>query len=177
MRYLLYVPAFGWNAIAWLLIFLAGISTKARFKWQKPPGKNDLPGLWAIMPVNSWIVRAFRLFMKRWGAITLGHGGLIAADAADNPATPEDDWTTTEDHEAIHIEQFEAIAVAALAVAGFVLYRTGDYWTAQTIWSSPWLLFVGSGTLTALLRGENPYRGAHHEEAAYKGQGRGHGGH
>jgi hypothetical protein len=167
MRFILYVPCIGWDLLVWFFVSILRLLTKGRLAWQAPPGGHDLPGLWAIIPTKSLLTKAIRYFKPFFGAMTLGHGGIIIEDATNGPK-----WSEVEDHESIHVEQFEVLCFMTTIFTAINIWKGADPMWSCGLWISTWLLFVICGTVAAVLRGEDSYRGAAHEEAAYSIQGR-----
>jgi hypothetical protein len=58
-----------------------------------------------------------------------------------------------------------AFLIAVLVVA--VGQSTASYWLAGVVWLTGYIQMGVANWTTAWLRGEDPYRGSHHEEAAY----------
>jgi hypothetical protein len=124
-------------------------------------------GLWVELKKNSW-------FNTVWGykyrGVTIGHGGILAAGAAGNDGIDTD----TEEHELVHVEQFEAIMLAGLLSGIICLFLCSifcDVWRAViaggVVWITAWPFGYTASLLQAYLRGEDAYHGSHLEEAAY----------
>lgn len=92
-----------------------------------------------------------------WGGSTLGHFIMYGLAPAGG----------TRVHEHVHVEQFEAAMLRSLIVGLLVLLVTGKLGLSYAIWALGYVLMVGSGTLIALIRGEDGYKGSVHEEHAY----------
>ena len=103
---------------------------------------------------SKWFER--RLF-SGWGGSTISPHVIIVGDG-DFHVLP---------HELVHMEQFEAAALlgAVFTIVGFVLQL--PTWVAVLpVVFNVWATALAAYT-TAVLRGEDFYRGAHIEEAAY----------
>lgn len=134
-----------------------------------------------------------RVPYRDWGGTTFGHvvliqhGHLDWADHEENavelvrysdpntmPAGLQRDIAITiqlADHELTHVEQFEAEAAQNMVLT--ILSGLVGSLVGVLVW--PWMLgwwalggltAIGSGNITAWLRGEHPYLGSHFEEAA-----------
>lgn len=196
----LYVVAAIWNlTICWPVVLLFRLFWGENLRWEAPPDAKETgagPGLWCDLKPDSWPTRSWyrskingklverseglRKVLGRWhtwGATTLGHGGFYGPGASKqfvrNILTEA--WVVTEEHENVHVEQFEASMVRSFLVATVVsieLLALGHpiaaLVTFLVLWWLGYLLMVVSNWLTAWLRGEDPYRGSLHEEAAYR---------
>lgn len=170
----LYVSALLWNAlVCWPVVLLAHATNgqRGRLRWERPTNGPGLWGLWTTLRAGSWLLKQFRSKAPlgkeyRWGAITLGHGGLYGPEVDDDPTSPMDDWTGTEEHENSHVEQFEGVAMLML-LAGVAAWLFGAHWMiVPALPFVSWPGFVGCNTLVAVLRGEAAYSGSSHEEGA-----------
>jgi hypothetical protein len=107
-----------------------------------------------------------------WGGTTLGHAIFYGVHR--RLAMHPRDWTSLQVHEHVHVEQCEASMLRSFLVAlgiGIELWLLGHptaaIVSALVIWTfGYWAMGIG-GWVTAWLRGEDAYRGSHHEEAAY----------
>lgn len=200
----LYVTAAIWNlTICWPVVLLMRLLWGEDLRWEAPPNAEKTgagPGLWCDLRPDSWpalswyrkkiggeYVELPAIFSETWGqwqtwgATTLGHGGFFGPGKSKkleyigggDPKLVES-WVITEEHENVHVEQFEASMFRSFTVAtynGAILAALGHPWWALGMFLFNWwmgYLWMGiSGWLTAWLRGEDPYRGSHHEEAAY----------
>ena len=108
---------------------------------------------------------------RTWGGTTLGHGGFYGPGIVQQDVA----WSAVQEHEHVHVEQFEAAmlgsfvmsALMVVAVTVLVGHVPVVYFIGLIGW---WLGYAMMGIAnwgTAWLRGEDPYRGSHHEEAAY----------
>ena len=200
---ILYVTSCIWNLTAcWPVVLLIRLFWGENLRWEAPPDAKESgagPGLWCDLKPDSWPTRSwYRMKVDSevrelpevlrkvwgrwhtWGATTLGHGGFYGPGKSKmlvweggDPKLVEA-WVTTEEHENVHVEQFEASMLRALMVAtvyAIVFLALGHPITALVTflvhwWLGYWLM-GGANWLTAWLRGEDPYRGSHHEEGAY----------
>jgi len=119
-------------------------------------------------PVNEggWYWR--KKTKRPWGGTTLGHAIFYGPNGR-----KDEGWSRTQAHEHIHVEQFEVAMLRSFFVGllvGIVLLALGHYWWALGlflgIWTTGYLLMGAAGWLTAILRGEEAYHGATHEESA-----------
>jgi len=77
------------------------------------------------------------------------------------------DWeASTVHHELRHAEQQQASAILGDVLALICLFY-GQWFWATILAAGFGALNYGAATLAALIRGEDPYRGNHLEEAAY----------
>ncbi len=147
------------DAIAWLVVLVTRILFGQNLYW--------IDGLWVELRKDSWPSRQWG---RRWNGVTLGHGGIISAGRAGGEGAD----TRTEKHELVHVEQYESCMLVAFinaAVAGAALCAVG-HWKAAVVvglilWMTAWPVGYLATLFQAYLRGEDPYRGSHLEEAAY----------
>jgi len=108
-----------------------------------------------VLSPKSWPMRSW---YKQWGGTCFGYGIMLAPDQG------------ALGHEMHHVEQNEANSIAGLflgAVALALMQSWGGVGALIFFWvTTPWFAYL-SATITAWLRGENPYRGNHLEEGAY----------
>jgi hypothetical protein len=168
-------------------------------RWEQNPNpeSGDGKSLWCDLKPDSWPTRSwyahydsgswFAFLTKEepllrpasatnrlgkyltWGGTTLGHGGFYGPGAANLNG-----WGRTQEHEHVHVEQFEATMLRSFAVG---LYNGGTVvvlghvgWGVAIFLFNWWVGYLWMGIyngLTARLRGENAYRGSVHEEEAY----------
>jgi len=156
MRKLSYIWTLPWDLVVWLTAVIVALSTRGKLAWQ------DL-GVWAVLP-------------PRFGTnatclgITLGHGGVLQ----DHSFGTKEDTTRTERHEGVHVEQYEAIALAGFVLGLIVFWTffglghlTAGVLVGGLVWVGAFPAVIGAGHIVALVRGEPIYWGAVHEEAAY----------
>jgi hypothetical protein len=101
-------------------------------------------GTW---PTQTWY--------SKWMGTCFGHS-IMLAPSADAKIVK---------HELRHVEQAEASSAVGLFLTLALGWPVG--WPALCLWALLPLLGYLGGMLTAVLRGEDPYRGNHLEEAAY----------
>ena len=153
----LYITAIIWNiTIAWPATLLIRLFWGENLRWEQRPDEilGDGPSLWCDLKPDSWPARTW---YEKWGGIS-----------------SEDGWRDIQHHEHRHVEQFEAAMLRSFIVGGsnaVVLAALGHPIAALVVglvtWWAGYLLMGIANWLTAALRGEDPYRGSHHEEAAY----------
>lgn len=109
---------------------------------------------------NSWPTRTW---YRTWLGTTFGHTIIYAPEKSGVPGIVD---TYSEQHEHIHVHQYEVLQLLSAILTATVL-STGFEWTKLLI------LFLGSGfgylagMVQALIRGESPYWDNIFEEAAY----------
>jgi len=118
-------------------------------------------GLWVVLKENSKFWDEWTL---SYSGVCLGHGGIFASPVKIISVV----------HEAVHLEQFEVSMLKSFlsaSVAFIVCAILCPYKIALMIflcvWPFGYLFYLISGWLVAFLRGESPYKGSSHEEAAY----------
>lgn len=168
-RILLYLAASVWNVtVCWPTVLLIRLLWGENLRWEKNPRSTSGDGysLWCDLKKDSWPERTW---YEGWGGTALGHGGFYGYGDAE-----ADGWTDTQEHEHIHVEQFEASMLRSLFVALVVFFVSlingmPDMGAKLgfSLWWSGYLLMGASAWATAWLRGESAYRGSHHEESAY----------
>lgn len=197
----LYIISAIWDlTVCWPAVLLIRLFWGTNLRWEAPPDGKETgagPGLWCDLKLDSWPTRSWYRMKQdgeykrnpeslrgiygewiTWGATTLGHGGFYGTGRSQKLVVHgemklEESWTTTEAHENIHVEQFEASMLRSFIVGlvtGVVLLALGNLVGAITAWLTYWWMgywMMGiSNWTTAWLRGEEAYRGSHHEEAA-----------
>ena len=201
LHYALYATSFIWDVlICWPAVLLIRLFWGENLRWEQNPNpdKGDGKSLWCDLKGGSWPTRTWYAKYKSgnwlafltkeepvkrqvtdplelgpyrtWGGTTLGHGGFYGPGIA-----KADGWTRTQEHEHVHVEQFEASMVVSFLGAVYwsiITTFTGYPFLALVsgllYWLSGGFMYGVAGWATAKLRGESPYRGSHHEEAAYK---------
>lgn len=190
--------------VCWPLVLIIRLLWGQNLRWERnpDPGKGDGPSLWCDLKPDSWPTRTWYAHYERsgmlgsflgwvtrkeprkrpesqkerygtyytWGATTLGHGGFYSAGQVD----PEEPWSRIQEHEHVHVEQFEASMLRGFLVAVIVavqLLALGHPWFALgnflfLWWMGYWWMGIANWS-TAAMRGEDAYRGSHHEESAY----------
>lgn len=124
-------------------------------------------------PARSWyrIKVAGKYVQKKdgtwqtWGGTTLGHA-IFYGPGRTLGGAPEF-YGPLQRHEHVHVEQLEVIMLHAFIVGTSAWLAGADWWIGAAIWATGYLLMGATGWLVAWLRGEDPYRGATHEESAY----------
>lgn len=124
-------------------------------------GKSSfwLDGLWVVLDEQSWFVRKP---YQKWGGTTMGHGGWLREHRVGDPTKVD---TYLEMHEHVHVEQYEAAMLSGL-IAGIFVFALTQHWSALVIWWAGYLLMGLGNWIQAWFRGEELYKGSHHEEAA-----------
>jgi hypothetical protein len=169
-RAILFVLCLPMNLIVgWPVILFVRAAWGANLRWELAPGSGGLPALTCDLKPDSWPARTW---YKNWGATTLGHAIFYAPGIRDHADDMKVLWATEQEHEHIHVEEFEG-AMAAHALLGLLLFFSlvgvnpvAAVVCGFSVWILGWGVFVMGGWLAALLRGEPVYSGSAHEEAA-----------
>lgn len=137
------------------LAALALIPFGARgFRFERPPAPR--PGLYAL---------SFEVPRLPGGYAGLTMAPHVIAYARGRRVPGK--WTTLQGHEHRHCEQYEVAGLIGTLIACFAFFNAVVWWLALLAYvGTPWAI-MGAGYAVAWLRGEDPYRGAAHEEAAY----------
>lgn len=185
-HWILYFVALPWNLlVAWPAILLIRWFWGTDLRWETPPYAqergcgpvltcNIRPGTFPVTPgrfPKGWYLRKeTNGTLRSWGGTTLGHGIFYGSRIIRSTGT----WFSVQAHEHIHVEQFEASMLLSFVIgmiSGIVALSLGHPWAGaglfMGIWSTGYLLMAASGWVTAVLRGEPHYMGAHFEEHAY----------
>jgi len=117
-------------------------------------------GLWVELKYRCWPVLTW---YKRYGGTTFLHGGMLRFGRKALP------------HELHHVEQGEARMLAGFIlglVSAVIALHSGSsimhcIFALEVPWLGSWLVGYFASLAQAYLRGEDPYRGSHLEEAAY----------
>jgi hypothetical protein len=135
---LLYALCAPWDGLVLLLFVL--LAPVLRFRFARRRGV-----LWAELDQRSWVCR------HNPYSTTVGHVVLLQPTAKGTPI---------EDHELVHVRQFEAAVVAAWLMA---LVLTAAWAVQRLAWGAgicallwPWWGYFGAST-SAFLRAERPY--------------------
>lgn len=151
-RIFLYVASAGVDLPVWLIALVMSLVLRTERRWVAH--QNESPVLFVAIPEK---------IMGWRSGMTICHTIFYREDKM--PA--EGVWGSLQEHESVHVEQFEATMLRS-AIVGVI----AGVWGQSTalglvLWvTGPLLMFLAAG-VTAVLRGESFYRGAHHEEAAY----------
>lgn len=172
-HWILYFFCLPWDlTICWPFVCLIRLTVGMDLHWEWPPVGSSGPVLVVILRPDSWVAKKW---YQGWGGTTFGHG-MMYAEGESNPANQPE--SPVQVHENVHVEQFEGAAVGGfiLGLVTFVVVGCLGHWAAAVqlgmfIWWSSWVVVGIGNIITAWLRGENPYRGASHEEAAYAQEG------
>ena len=186
----LYLMALPWNlTICWPAVLLIRLFWGKNLRWEKDPSKDSGDGysLWTDLRPGSWPSRSWYTYKtdgkktpnpmhlvekfgpyRTWGGTTLGHGGFYG------PGQVTGEWSRLQEHEHIHVEQYEAAMFRSfftstvwLIVVLALGHPTAAFITWLVMWWGGYLWMGVANWTTAVLRGEPAYRGSHHEESAY----------
>jgi hypothetical protein len=184
-HWVLYIAALPWNLlVAWPIVLLIRLLWGEDLRWERPPayseelGGGGGPCLTCSIKAGSWAVTPGRFpkgwyWNKRtkspWGGTALGHGIFYGPNGRNGAAV----WTVTQAHEHVHVEQAEVamfqsflVGLGAGTILGILGHWLGAVLTFSILWFLGYALMGVSGWVVALLRGEDPYWGATHEESA-----------
>jgi hypothetical protein len=187
----LYLAALPLNLFVWPMILFVRLLWGENLRWENrrnhirknadgspAPGGPVLvcdirEGSWPVNPSARWpggwyLIKAKnqqRSHPRTWGGTTLGHG-IFYGPGRSSPGA----WTRLEEHEGVHVEQIEAAMLRGL-VTGAAIAGLGQssafLVVGLVVWATASLQEFVANWTTAWLRGEDPYRGSAHEEAAY----------
>jgi hypothetical protein len=142
-----------WDVVAFLIVLLTRVFFGQRLFWEN--------GLWCELKHSWWT--------KRYNGAAIGHGGILSPGMSGSAGVD----TTTEFHEHVHVEQFE-VSMTMSFIFSFLFFLVSFFISGEVSIFAPalvWLLgypvFILSGLFISFLRGEHPYFGSQHEEAAY----------
>lgn len=178
-HWILFLVALPWDLlVAWPIVLLIRGLWGKDLRWETPPaysrehGGGGGPCLTCTIRENSFPVtpgrwpRGWYLHKDSgcpWGGTTLGHAIFYGPYAT----------ARTKTHEHIHVEQAEVSMVQGFVVGlacGIVLWSLGHPVAGTVVllavWTTGYLVMGLAGWLTAMLRGEEAYWGATHEESA-----------
>lgn len=163
---LLYVVCFPQNLVSWLAVLVIRALWGEDLEWESPTeiGRPGGPVLTVSLREDSW---PSRTWYRKWGGTTLGHAIMYAHGRR---ARAGERWEPIQVHEHVHVEQFEAAMLKSLVVGlavAIMLHSIAGVMFGVAIWSTGYVAMGAANWTTAWLRGEDPYRGSHHEEAAY----------
>lgn len=177
--WLLWLTSLPWDVVVIVAVLLIRVLWGKKLEWNE--------GLWCELKPDSWPTRTWYRYKGKkgyqkvppelreqygtwqtWGGTCLGHGGFfgpgkMGAKGIDVPV---------EFHEHVHVEQAEVSMLTSFLVAlsaFLVLWLTSVPLLAVCagVWFLGYSLKALSGWLVAWFRGEDPYWGSTHEEAAY----------
>lgn len=162
-RYIPYVWTWPFDVVIWLVWLLLCSLWGENLRWEEGCLVfNWRSGSW---PARTWY--------RPWGGTTLGHAIFYNWYVKTEPDV--ENFEPIQVHEHVHVEQYEAWMLAS-CVIGLVVQLTvglahGQWVTGSVLGGIIWFLgyaWMGvGGYLTAIVRGEDAYRGSQHEEAAY----------
>jgi hypothetical protein len=178
----LYAVCLPWDLLMWGLVLVIRALWGTRLEWENPreniaidrskvPGGPSLtcelkPGSFPVTP-GKWPKGWYLKGGRSWGGTTLGHAIFYGPKKRPEKGKP---WAPVQVHEHIHVEQYEAAMLRAFVIAVLVAavgQSIASYWLAGAVWFTGYFQMGAANWTTAWFRGENPYRGSHHEEAAY----------
>ena len=113
---------------------------------------------------GSWPTRTW---YRKWLGTTLGHTIIYNVGRSGKPGIVD---TPTEEHEMIHVHQFEVMQQLGLTITVINVYSGFDF---ASEWYELLVLPAASGIaylasmLQAIIRGETPYKNNIFEESAY----------
>lgn len=185
---ILYFVCLPVDLLSWTVILFMRAAWGERLEWETPKaiGRPGGPVLSVDLSEGSWPVSPGTWpkgwYLKReskkepshprtWGGTTLGHAIFYGPGRRAPLGLP---WAPVQVHEHVHVEQFEAAMLRsflvglAVAVLAHLWGQSTAFWIlGGVIWFLGYPLMGAANWTTALLRGEDAYRGSHHEEAAY----------
>ena len=180
LRYwLLWIPSLPWDIVVFLAVLLIRLFWGCKLEFNE--------GLWCELKPNSWPTRSWYRYKHKgkysrvprdlqwkygtwftWGGTCLGHGGFYGPGKMGAAGID----TLLEYHEHVHVEQSEVAMLTGFIIslsAFLILWLTSipAIYVAGGMWLFSYVLKSISGWLVAWFRGEDPYWGSSHEEAAY----------
>lgn len=162
-RFIPYVWTWPFDVVVWLVWLVLCAIWGEKLRWEEGCLVfNWRSGSW---PARTWY--------KKWGGTTMGHAILYNWYVQPNP--DREDWEPIQVHEHVHVEQYQASMLSSFLIGSLVMVTLGlahQLWgtgalVGGTVWFLGYLWMGAGGWLTALVRGEDAYRGSQHEEAAY----------
>jgi|GEM_PF-2983726 len=180
-RVVLYIASLPFDLLVWTWVLLVRVLWGTKLWWTEG-------ALWTELRPESWPSRTWYRYRpggkpqknpenkvkthgvwRTWGGTTLGHGGWYGPGVTGG----EEKDTKVEFHEHIHVEQYEVFSLMGFMIAILVssVLLAHELWMLGGVLGGVlWFLGGGagflSGWLTALLRGEEAYRGSVHEKHA-----------
>jgi len=186
MRYLGIIIIYAVSLPADILGMLAVLLVRAlwgeNLRFETVEDRASLPALACDLIPGSWASRTWYrqkingAYMLRrenevatfgrwvtWGGTTLGPHAVFYGPGQ---AVTTGNKTDVQYHEHIHCEQAEAHMLSSAIIGAFAAVF-GPLWLSVVIWSTGYIFMGVGGWVVAFLRGEKPYSGSYHEEAAY----------
>ena len=162
----LYAVCFPQDVVSWLMILAIRALWGESLEWESPAemGRPGGPVLTVTLRKDSW---PSRTWYRKWGGTTFGHAIMYAHGRR---ARAGERWKPIQVHEHVHVEQFEAAMLQSLIVGSSVailMHSSAGLVLGAVIWLMGYVAMGAANWTTAWFRGEDPYRGSHHEEAAY----------
>lgn len=188
-RVFLYLVCLPWDLVTWPMILLIRLFWGENLRWEREPTQGspaltcDLkPYSWAA---RTWYARKYKINGKKtkvenhpdvqdvygkyrtWGGTTLGPHAIFYGPGR----RVEGKWWAVQQHEHRHVEQGEAAMMQGFmfGLPVFISAMIMSTWLwimALVMWTLGYVSMTAN-FFVALLRGEEAYRGSHHEEAAY----------
>jgi len=185
-HWILYLVTLPWDLlIAWPVVLIIRLLWGKNLHWETPPpyerskgggggpcltcqiGHGTFPVVPGVFP-KGWYYN--KRTKSAWGGTALGHAIFYGPDGRTDFRSQ---WSRTQAHEHVHVEQFEVamlqsliVGVAAGLVVGFLESALYGSIVFLIIWTLGYLLMGIAGWATATLRGEEAYWGSAHEESA-----------
>lgn len=151
--WLVYILTFATDLLCALFALCLGLFGADSYRFEKPP---DGPGLYVLTCDVPFL-------FGRYSAITIAPHVILYRRGRRLP----NGWSRIQAHEHRHTEQYEGAGLLASLMALYGFLWGFHVWPAMFVWVvGPWA-YMGAGYVVAWLRGEDPYRGSHNEEAAY----------
>lgn len=184
-HWILYLVGLPWDLlVAWPVVLLIRALWGEDLRWETPPPydrkkgggggpclscrirENSFPVTEGTFPKGWYLHKASG---RPWGGTSLGHGVFYGPSGRKGPS----DWTRTQAHEHVHVEQAEVSSLRSFMVGlttGIVLWSLGHPIAGTVmfvaVWTVGYLMMGIAGWLTAVFRGEEAYWGSTHEESA-----------
>jgi len=176
--WLLWIATLPWDVVVILAVLLIRLFWGRNLEWNE--------GLWCELKPDSWPTRSWYRYKENgkpvplskdqralhgtwltWGGTCLGHGGFFGPGKMGKAGIDR----PVEFHEHVHVEQAEVSMFTAFIISGgislLLLTQIPSWASGLGVWTLGYLLMAASGWIVAWFRGEDPYRGSTHEEAAY----------
>jgi hypothetical protein len=194
LSWALYATSLPWDFVGWILVLAIYWMWGENLRWEKRPGLGEdgrpYPGLSALacdLKPDSWPARSWYRYKeidaktgkagytrnrdslvashgewRTWGGTTLAAHAVFYGPGV----VASGEWSPVQLHEHVHCEQAEAAMLLSFLAGLFVSFFAGPL-IGFIIWWTGYIQMGVANWTTAVLRGESPYRGSHHEEAAY----------